>query len=442
MTPQTQTQAGAARQRRSTIGAFVGTAIEWYDFYIFGTAAALAFGKVFYPNVDAASALMASFATFWVGFLARPIGGAIFGHIGDRVGRKNTLVVTLVMMGTATALIGVLPTYAQIGVAAPILLIVLRALQGIAVGGEWGGAVLMATENASDKKKGFSGSWVQQGSPAGSILATLAFMAASTLPNDQFLSWGWRVPFLCSAVLVLVGLIIRLKTEESSDFLAAKKSNAIVKTPVLEVLKTSPGIVILGIAASVTAISQAYFTNTFLLAWTTGPLKIDRQTMLSILLAMSVMQFIWQPFAALLAERIGRQKVMLGGLGLALISVVPFFLAISSGNIAFIAVTLGLSIFGGSTYYSLLAMSLAAAFPANIRYTGVSLSYQLCSSVIGGSTPLIAQWILTSTGGSPWGLAFFMAMIFAITMYGVLKLNRIAIRPQHEAASASVAPAR
>lgn len=414
------------RQRRATVGAFIGTAIEWYDFYIFGTAAALVFGRVFYPEIDPAAALVASFATFWVGFLARPIGGVIFGHFGDRFGRKNTLVVTLVMMGAATTAIGLLPTYAQIGIAAPLFLVVLRAIQGAAVGGEWGGAVLLATENASEKRKGFAGSWVQQGSPAGSILATIVFLAVGTLPEEQFISWGWRVPFLLSAVLVVIGLVIRLKVEESADFVHTKEIGVVVKAPALEVFRRAPLIVVLGIAASVTAISQAYFTNTFLLAWTTGPLEIDRQLMLSVLLGVSVMQLTWQPFAALIAERLGAQKVMLGGLTIALIAVVPFYLAILSGSIPLISVMLAVSIFGGSTYYALLANTLASAFPANIRYTGVSLSYQLCSSLVGGVTPLLAQWILTASGGSPWGLAIFNAVVFLVTMYGVWRLHQIA----------------
>ncbi|WP_407727607.1 MFS transporter (plasmid) [Rhodococcoides fascians] len=420
--------AQAARQRRSTVGAFVGTAIEWYDFYIFGTAAALVFGKVFYPGIAPGSALIASFATLWVGFLARPVGGMIFGHFGDKLGRKNTLVITLMIMGIATTLIGTLPTHAQVGVLAPILLILLRALQGIAVGGEWGGAVLMATENATAKKKGLAGAWVQQGSPAGAILATVVFMAVGSLPDEQFLEWGWRIPFLLSSVLVIIGLVIRLKVEESPDFVAAKQEHQVVKAPIVEVFRTAPTIVFLGIVSSVIAISLAYFTNTFLLAWTTGELGIERQTMLRILLATSVIQFIWQPLAALLAEKIGPLKVMIGGLALALLMIVPFFAAISAANVPLIAITLCATIFGASAYYALLANSLAAAFPANVRYTGVSLAYQLCSSLIGGSTPLIAQWILNSSDGNPWGVAAFNTVLLFVTIAGVWRLHTVSQR--------------
>ncbi|WP_348788810.1 MFS transporter [Leifsonia sp. NPDC080035] len=260
------TPSARSQQTRATAGAFVGTAIEWYDFYVFGTAAALVFGRVFYPEIAPGAGILASFATFWVGFLARPLGGLVFGHFGDRIGRKRVLVITLLMMGTATTLIGVLPGYATIGAAAPILLVLLRALQGFAVGGEWGGAVLLATESAPQKKKGLAGAWVQQGSPAGSILATVAFLLVGLLPDEQFLAWGWRIPFLISAVLVVVGLIVRMVVNESQEFLDTKASRVVVKMPLVEVFRTAPGVVLLGIAASITGIAMAYFTNTFLLA--------------------------------------------------------------------------------------------------------------------------------------------------------------------------------
>lgn len=422
------TQEQLARQRRSMIGAFIGTSIEWYDFYIFGTAAALVFGKVFYPEIAPGAALMASFATFWVGFLMRPIGGMVFGHFGDRLGRKNILVITLVLMGVATTLIGLLPTYGQIGVLAPILLVVLRGVQGFAVGGEWGGAVLLSTENATSKKKGLAGAWVQQGSPAGSILATTMFLLVGSLPDDQFISWGWRVPFLLSAVLVIVGLVIRMRVEESQDFIDTKAQRRVVRAPILEALSTAPTLVIFGVMASIIGISVAYFTNTFLLAWTTGELGIDRQLMLNILLGAAILQFIWQPIAALIAERFGLVRVMVVGLVVTLVAAVPFFMAIGAANPAAIAGTLYVVMLGGTAYYALLATQLAMAFPAYIRYSGISLSYQLCATLIGGSTPLVAQAILTATGGSPWGVfAYFVTMI-VLTIIGVLALARAAER--------------
>ena len=419
------------RQNRATAGAFVGTAIEWYDFFIFGTAAALVFGKVFFPDATPAVGILASFATFWVGFLARPLGGAFFGHLGDKFGRKNTLVATLFLMGTATTLIGVLPGYATIGVAAPVLLVILRACQGLAVGGEWAGAALMATESASAKKKGRAGAWVQQGSPAGSILATLMFLVVGGLPDDAFLSWGWRIPFLFSAALVLVGLLIRLKVEESQDFMEAKAQQEVVKVPIVEVFRTAPAFVWLGVAASVLGIAVAFFNNTFLLSWTTSELGMPRQTVLNILLVMAVLQFIWQPLAAMLAERVGAIRVMIGGLLLNLIVIVPMFMAIMSTNPVLIAVVLGVATLGGTAYYAMLASFLTSAFPANVRYTGVALANGLCASLIGGSTPLIAQFVLTSVG--PWGVAAFYAVIAIVTVGGVWGLHRRIVRRDTEA---------
>jgi len=410
------------RRRRATVGAFVGTAIEWYDFFIFGTAAALVFGKVFYPDVSPAAGVLASFATFWVGFLARPLGGIVFGHLGDRLGRKNVLVATLFLMGGATTLIGVLPTYAQIGVAAPVLLVLLRAAQGLAVGGEWAGATLMATESAEGSKKTMAGTWVQQGSPAGSILATLMFMMVGSLPDGAFLAWGWRIPFLFSAVLVIVGLIIRSKVEESHEFLEAKQHQEVVKVPVVTAFKTAPALVWLGVGASILGIAAAFFNNTFLLSWTTTELGMPRQQILNALFIIAIVQFIWQPIAAVIAGRIGRTRVMILAILVNLVAVIPLFLAILSGNIVFLVLMLCVTTIGGAGYYAMLASFLADAFPANIRFTGVALANGLCASIIGGSTPLIAQSVLNGFG--PWGVAGFYAVLVIATLLAVWGMSR------------------
>jgi MFS family permease len=344
------------------------------------------------------------------------------------------LVATLFLMGSATTLIGLLPGYTAIGIAAPILLVVLRACQGLAVGGEWAGATLMATENASEKKKGLAGAWVQQGSPAGSILATLMFLLVGGLSDEAFLSWGWRIPFLFSAVLVLVGLLIRLKVEESRDFVEAKAQHAVVQVPVVEVFRKAPAFVWLGVAASVLGIAVAFFNNTFLLSWTTTELGMPRQIILNILLIMAIVQFIWQPLAAKIAERIGATRVMIYGLLLNLVIIVPLFLAIMSANAVLIAVVLGISVLGGCAYYAMLANFLSSAFPANVRYTGVALANGLCASLIGGSTPLIAQSVLNSVG--PWGVAGFYALIAIVTVLGVWGLHRRIARRNTEAKAA------
>ena len=420
-THQTSTQ----RQKRSILGAFVGTAIEWYDFFSFGTAAALVFGTVFYPDLAQGSGLLASFATFWVGFLARPIGGLIFSHFGDRFGRKNTLIVTLLMMGIATTCIGLLPTYGQIGLAAPILLIVLRAIQGLAVGGEWGGAVVLATENSESSKRGFAGAWVQQGSPAGSILSTVAFMLVGLLPDDQFMSWGWRVPFLFSAILVIVALLIRSRVEESQEFTEVKAQGQTPKVPVLETFNVAGLLVFFGVLASIVGIASAYFNNTFMLSWTTGILGMDRTVILNLILLAAIVQFVWQPVAAKLSEKFGIRSILIWGLVLTLIVTPPFFLAIQSKNELFLAVTIVVNTIGATAYYAMLATALSEAFPARVRYTGVSLAYQLCATIFGGTTPIIAQWLLNTTGNSPWSVMTFYILQVILSIIGVVGLYKL-----------------
>ncbi|MGW5645645.1 MFS transporter [Saccharopolyspora sp. NPDC003762] len=418
----------SGQARRAGLASFVGTTIEWYDFYIYGTASALVFGKLFFPEVSPAAGVLASFATFWVGFLARPLGGIIFGHFGDRMGRKGTLVTTLLLMGVATFLIGVLPTHAQIGVAAPFLLALLRAVQGIAVGGEWGGAVLMASEHAPKGRGSFFAMLVQQGSPAGAILATLVFLAAGTLDDAAFLAWGWRVPFLLSGILVAVGLLIRMKVEESGEFERVKSSGDVVRLPVAEVLRTAWRTVLLGIGASIMGISTAYFTNTFVLSWTTNELHMNRQTMLYVLLAISVVQFLWQPIAALISERVGEARFMVCSLLVNAVVAVPMFLLINTAQPLLVFAGIALAIVSGCGYYAVLAGFLARAFPSRIRYTGISLAYQLCSTLIGGTTPFAAQALLTSSGGSFWPVAAFYVALLLITTASVAGLARFGAR--------------
>ncbi|MEV0618325.1 MFS transporter [Nonomuraea sp. NPDC050404] len=422
---------GSRQSRRATIASFIGTAVEWYDFYIYGTASALVFGTLFFPESDSGAGTLAAFATFWVGFLARPLGGIVFGHVGDRIGRKNVLVITLILMGTATTLIGFLPTYASIGYAAPVLLVLLRALQGLAVGGEWGGAVLMATENADDKRRGTAGMWVQQGSPAGSILATLVFLMVGGLPDDAFMEWGWRVPFLLSAILVVIGLVIRLTVHESAEFSAARDAEPAVKLPIVTLFRTAWPLVALGIGASAMGISAAYFTNTFVLSWATTDLGVPRQTMLNILLVIAILQFVWQPAAAHVARRIGMVPLMAGALAANILVAVPMFLLITTRDSVLIGIALALSIVTGASYYAMLAGFLAQAFPVRVRYTGISVAYQLCSTIIGGSTPLVAQWLLTSSGGSHWPVVGYYIVLLVLTLSCVLALAR---RAGHDAA--------
>ena len=421
----------SAQARRAGTASFIGTTIEWYDFYIYGTASALVFGKLFFPDISPAAGIMASFATFWVGFLARPLGGVVFGHLGDRIGRKKTLVATLLMMGTATFLVGCLPTYAAIGAGAPVLLAVLRAVQGVAVGGEWGGAVLMASESAPKGRGVLFGMFAQQGSPAGSILATLMFLLFGMMPHESFLAWGWRVPFLLSAVLVIVGLVIRLRVTESPEFAELRRQAKVARLPVAELLRTSWPAVLLGVGASAMGIASAYFVNTFMLSWATNDLGMAEQSMLNVLLGTSIVQFCWQPIAALIAERVGTTRFMTISLAGSMVLSVPMFLLVGTKAPLLAFVGIALTTITTSGYYAVLAGFLARAFAPRVRYTGISLAYQLCSTLIGGTTPLIAEALLT-TSGSIWPVVGFQLGLLALTIACVAGL---AVYGRHHAGS-------
>lgn len=383
---------------RAGIASYIGTTIEWYDFYIYGTAAALVFGKVFFPaDMDPGVATLLSFVTLWAGFLARPIGGIIFGHLGDKIGRKNTLVITLIMMGVATVGIGLLPSYAQIGILAPLLLVVLRALQGVAVGGEWGGAVLIASENAPKGKSILYSAFAQQGSPTGNLLATIAFFALSMMPTPDFVLYGWRIPFLVSAVLVIVGMVIRLKLEESDEMKAVLKRKKTVKLPVGEVLRKHWVLVLLG-AGALPLVQVTYFKNTFALSWATKELGFDNGTFLAIIAIALVVQFCVQPFGAVLVSRMDMRKAVCWMVIPEFVLMPAMFFAISTNSFWLAAIAMSLATIPHAMFYAAIAGLLARAFPANIRYTGLSLAYQLCSLVVGGGTPVLAQWMLNTSG--------------------------------------------
>ncbi|MBZ8178386.1 MFS transporter [Corynebacterium sp. 3HC-13] len=423
------------QQRKATLGAFVGTSIEWYDFYIFGTAAALVFGKLFYPDLAAGAGLIASFATFWVGFIARPIGGLIFSHFGDRFGRKNTLVVTLLLMGAGTFAIGCLPTYSSIGIAAPILLLLLRTIQGIAVGGEWGGAVVLATEGSEHSKRGMAGAWVQQGAPMGSIAATAMFLLVGFLPDHQFLNWGWRIPFLFSAVMVFVAFYIRRQVEETPEFQEVQKQNKVSALPLKVVLKNHWKAVLAALFAPIMGIGMAFFFNTFLLSWTTGSLGMNRQSILNLLLVASIVQFLWQPVAARIAERYSIKMVMISALCATILLAPLLFWALQSGNFLALCIATLINYVTGTAYYALLPAALAAAFPPEVRYTGISTGYQLSAMIFSGSIPMMGQWILRITEENAWMVMVYYIILLAMSIAGVVALLRQAhqVRVVHQA---------
>ncbi|MEU0131746.1 MULTISPECIES: MFS transporter [unclassified Streptomyces] len=423
---------------RAGFGAFIGSTIEWFDFYIYGTAAALVFDKVFFPELEGPIGTLVAFATFWVGFLARPIGGIIFGHYGDRLGRKKTLVITLLMMGISTTAIGLLPGYASIGVAAPILLVCIRMIQGIGLGGEWGGSVLIASEHAPKGKSVLYGAFAQQGSPVGNTLSTLSFLAISQLPDAAFVSWGWRVPFLASAALVMVGLLVRLKVTESPAMAELIEKKEVAKLPLTEVLRSHPMLIVLGIGACTIGLSATYFKSTFALSWATTSLDFDRSSFLTIILVANITQIVVQPFGALIATRMKSwSRAVIVMLVPELILMPVMFVLISTGNYALAMAGVAVATIPHCLYYAALAGMLASRFPAHLRYTGISLCYQLCGTLLGGTTPIIGQFLLNRTGSITAVIAYAVFQV-ALTLGCMLLLLK---RPNHDELSVQPATA-
>lgn len=387
----------AKQGRRAGLAAFVGTTIEWFDFYIYGTASALVLGSLFFPDASPAIGTLAAFATFAVGFIARPLGGIIFGHFGDKFGRKNTVITTLLMMGAATVGVGLLPTFDQIGILAPILLVLLRVIQGVAMGGEWGGAVLIATEFAPPKKKILYGAFAQQGSPVGNLLATAAFLGLTFLSNEAFSNWGWRIPFLASAVLIMVGLYIRLHISETPEMIKAIESKKQKRVPLAEIIRSHWAISLLAVGAVVAGVAITYVKTTFALSWATTELGFGRTEFLQIVTVSLVAQVIVQPFGAILASKIDVGKAILWILLPELVLLPGMFLLIGTGNYALAMLGMVLATAPHAMYYSALAGVLAQLFPAHIRYTGISVSYQLSTALFAGTAPFLAQMLLTTT---------------------------------------------
>ncbi|MEU4742817.1 MFS transporter [Actinosynnema sp. NPDC023658] len=395
---------------------FIGTAIEWYDFFIYANAAALVFGTQFFPSLSPLAASLASLSTFAVGFLARPLGSVLMGHFGDRVGRKSMLVTSLLIMGVATILIGLLPTYDRIGAWAPILLVLLRFVQGFGVGGEWGGAVLVAVEHAPASRRGFYGSFAQMGVPAGIILSNAVFLTMnSVLSPAQFASWGWRVPFLLSAVLIAVGLYIRLRLEESPLFLAAKQARTDSRMPVVELLRDHWRRVVLAGLAFLAANTIGYITLVYVLSYTTGPLRMSRGTVLLLVLLASIVQLVATPLLSALSDRFGRRKVFLVGAALSALWSWPLFVLLDTRGPVAVLVGLVVAVTFLSAMYGPQAAIAAELFPTRVRYSGASLAYQLSAIFGGGLAPLIATSLYATTGTSV-STALYVAAICLVSL--------------------------
>jgi len=404
--------------RQVALASFIGTTIEWYDFFLYGTAAALVFDKLFFPSVSPTIGTLAAFATFGVGFAARPVGGIVFGHFGDRVGRKSMLVISLLIMGLATAAIGILPTYASIGIAAPIALVVLRLAQGLGVGGEWGGAVLMSVEHAPKGKRGLYGSFPQMGVPAGLLLSTLvfAFMQSATT-EAAFLSWGWRIPFLFSILLVGVGLFIRMRIMESPTFQQVKDTGTEAPKPIVDVVKTHPREVLVAMGMRIAENGVFYIFTVFVLAYAEDTLKLGKSTMLTGVGIAAAVGLITVPLWGSLSDRFGRKKLYMAGAVFSTLFAFPFFAMVDTKEtvLVWLAMVLGVNV-GHDLMYGPQAAFYSEMFGTRVRYSGASLGYQLASVLSGGFAPLIAAALLAANHDDPTLVAIYMVVMGVITV--------------------------
>ena len=380
---------------------FIGTTIEWYDYYIFGTASVLIFNTQFFPNLDPFAGTLAALATFAVAFIARPFGGAFFGHFGDRIGRKKMLVLSVVTMGLGTLVVGLLPTYATIGILAPILLVICRFLQGFAVGGEWGGAVLMALEHAPDNRRAFYASFPQAGVPAGTVLSAGTFALLTLMPDDDFQAWGWRIPFLASVILVAIGLYIRLKVTESPEFLAVKEKDDIPKVPVWEILKFHKWPLVAGMLCTFAPNIVFYIATVFLISYGPVEVGVSSQTIFVALIIAASLQVVSMPFIATFADRFSKRRLLLIGCVVVAIGAFPVFALFNLGTFWSVlgALVLALPIMHAVAYGAISGFT-AELFPARVRYSGTSLAYQLGGIITSAPVPLIALFLMRETGTS------------------------------------------
>jgi MFS transporter, MHS family, shikimate and dehydroshikimate transport protein len=412
------------RMKSVLFSSFMGTAIEFYDFLLYGLAASLVFAPLYFANLSPAMGMIASFATLAVGYLARPLGGLIFGPFGDRLGRKKMLVLTMLMMGGASFCIGLIPTQAAIGQLAPLLLITLRVIQGLAVGGEWGGAALMAMEHSTRERRGFSASFANMGGPAGAALATVVFSLCSMMPEEAFMSWGWRVPFLLSAVLVAIGLFVRLKVAESPVFLEAQRQAARSqerrRNPLLEVITKYPRAVVIACLGTIMAFAVQSLLATFAMPYAIAA-GHNRSEVLWISLGTQVIHVFTIPMFAALSDRIGRRKVMVTGVIGMIIMIHPIWLMVAADNLLllFLAFLIGNPILQAMVYGPTAAY-ISEMFGAESRYTGASLAYQVSATLGGGLIPLAATTLLAVRGGND--PVYVSALVVAIGLISLVAL--------------------
>lgn len=413
----------AASPRRATAASFIGTALEHYDFLLYGYVAALAFGPLFFPAGDPAVSTIASFAVFAVGFIARPLGAIVAGHFGDRVGRRSVLIVTLLIAGIATALMGLLPTYAVIGIWAPIALVTLRLIQGFAYGGEVAGAVLMATEHAPRDRRGLYGAFVPAAAPAGLLLATIAVLAVSTLDPDAFMSWGWRVPFLLSLLLVIVGLYMRVNVAETPSFTHLQSERGSVSRPLVELFRRHTKVLLLASGIGFGFYVIFYVLLVFIASYTTGELGMPASVSLTGIAIGSVITFVAAPIVGSLSDRIGRRRPIIVGAGLLAIYVFPFFALINTAVPALVIIAYAIAFLLLAIYFGPITTYAAELFPTQVRYSAGALAAQIGAVLGGGLAPLISTLIMTAAGGEWWPVAVYISLSLLLSVVCTLVLR-------------------
>lgn len=423
-----------ASPRKVIAASLIGTSLEWYDFFLYGTAAALVFNKLFFPNFDPLTGTLLAFATYAVGFVSRPLGGIVFGHFGDRVGRKQALVMTLLLMGGATVLIGLLPTYATWGVAAPIVLVALRFLQGLGLGGEWGGAVLMSMEHGSAQHRGFNASWPQVGVPVGNLLAAgVLGLSAAVLPEDAFLSWGWRVAFLLSGVLLLVGLWIRTSIPESPLFAEAEAAGQKARMPLIDVIREHPRGLLVAMGARIGTDVAFYTFTLYILTFITQNLGLPRSLGLTAVLVGSACQLALIPFFGALSDRVGRRPVYAAGAVAAALWAFAFFPLLSTGSTALIVLASVVALATHAAMYGPQAAFVAELFSTRLRYSGASMGYQV-AGVLGGAIAPIVSIALAGAFGTPFAVSCYVLAMLLITLLALAfapETARIDLHEEH-----------
>lgn len=409
---------GTKQQKRAFLASLVGTTVEWFDFFIYATAASLVFSTIFFPDLTAGMGLLASFSTLGVAFLARPLGAFVFGHLGDRVGRRTTLIATLTVMGVSTGLIGVLPTWEQVGIWAPIMLTFLRFMQGVAVGGEWGGAVLVSMENAPKKRARFYGSAPQIASPLALVLATSVMYFVTLLPEEQLFSWGWRIPFLAGFVLVVIGMMIRLGVEESSEFKELKETDEIQRNPISTVFKKMPLRVVIGVGLQSSVMVLFYLVTTYMLAMATDRYGLERSESIMLLLVAAAIDVVAIITVGILADRISSWMIFMAGVSFTLLFAFPMFALFGTANGILMTLTFTIALVcGHATVYAVVSSMTFDLFPTEVRYSGVALTSAFAGVAWGATTPIVAAALVPTASDIHW-----WPLAAMLTLAGVLSL--------------------